>query len=527
MIYRPMLTVLIVDDEEPLRKEMSSYPWEDWGAELIGEARNGEEALAFCEQCEPDLVITDVTMPAMDGITLLRELRRRFPRMQVVLQTVHSDFAYAREAIRQEALDYLVKSNVEEEDLKRVLRKTEQAINQASLVVRSAKEERRWHCGKEMYALLHDTPAQEMDEGWRKFAERYDIMPEGPAALIQFKLISLPMDELYASRTVQDALHNWELDKADPLRWISLKSREYVVFAPFKQREALITETVQLMKQVQQHLSASFSYSDGEIDLIAVISAPFETGGELKLRFAENQAWEDARFYAPEPTSVYYGAPSLLRSATPEESAAVLNSFSLAASDYTRCKQEIQEVFIEWASQEAILPGELKELALRGVLRWPIDDTAEPERTLNRTLLEQASALTELSELLHRQLDMLYSSHPRKLRGEVAKAKQIIEEQYAEPFTLQNIAEQVGQLSAAYLGKLFREELGESFNEYVSKVRVQKAMQLLKAGDTKVYEIAEAVGIPNYRYFSLVFRKYTGFAPSDYKKNDHERNGRT
>ncbi|MEK3883298.1 helix-turn-helix domain-containing protein [Paenibacillus sp. PL2-23] len=203
-----------------------------------------------------------------------------------------------------------------------------------------------------------------------------------------------------------------------------------------------------------------------------------------------------------------------------------MNMLSLAGSDYAKCRQEIQQSFVPWACRERIHPAELKELAIRGLMRWQLlDGTVDAGRLLNRALLERAASAAELEELLLRGLDMLFSSQPRRLRGEVAKAKQIIEVQFAEPFTLQSIAEQVGHLSAAYLGKLFREELGESFNEYVSKVRVQKAIQLLKEGNTKVYEIAEAVGIPNYRYFTLVFRKYTGYAPSDYKKNEQERDG--
>ncbi|MEK3883299.1 response regulator [Paenibacillus sp. PL2-23] len=303
-IDQPMLTVLIVDDEEPLRKEMASYPWESWGAELIGEARNGEEALAFCEHCEPDLVITDVTMPAMDGITLLRELKRRFPRVQVVLQTVHSDFHYAWEAIRQEALDYLVKSNVEEEDLQRVLKKAEQAVQQASLAVRSAKEEKRWHCGKDMYALLHDTPPLSMNEGWQLFCERYGIASERSSSFIQFKLLSLPMDELYASRTIQDALIQWEQETGagGAMGWISLKARDYVVFASHTEKDKLIAEMEQLMERIYRQLSATFSYSDGEIDPIAIISEPFMTGMELRGRYLDNQIWEEARSMRQNPT---------------------------------------------------------------------------------------------------------------------------------------------------------------------------------------------------------------------------------
>src|SRR5690606_35977463 len=111
------LSVIIVDDELPLREELRSFPWEAHGAALAGEAENGEEALQLCYQHEPNVVVTDITMPVMDGLALFREIRTHFPATQVILLTCHSDFQYAREALRLGALDYFVKVTLDEDDL--------------------------------------------------------------------------------------------------------------------------------------------------------------------------------------------------------------------------------------------------------------------------------------------------------------------------------------------------------------------------------------------------------------------------
>lgn len=98
-------------------------------------------------------------------------------------------------------------------------------------------------------------------------------------------------------------------------------------------------------------------------------------------------------------------------------------------------------------------------------------------------------------------------------RPEVYRAIRIIREEYANPLTLTSVAEQVG-LSPQYLSRVFREQAGENFVEYLTRIRIQKAKDLVLEGHHKVYEIADMVGMPNYRYFSTLFRKIVGVSPT-------------
>ncbi|MDD9269745.1 helix-turn-helix domain-containing protein [Paenibacillus sp. GCM10023248] len=254
--------VLIIDDELPLRQELRSMPWSSFGAELVGEAENGEEALGLCESLKPNLVISDITMPIMDGLELFRIVKKRDPLIQFVLLTCHSDFHYAQEALKLGALDYFTKLSFDEGDMKAAVEKAREAIR------------------------------RETD------------------------------------------LRQYERER--------------------KRRDA----------------SQS---SKGE-------------AGDNK-----------------------------------------------------------------------------------------------------------------------------------KIRKEVQLAQRLIETKLGEPITLTSIAEEVG-LSSYYLSRLFREETGESFNDYVTRLRMEKAVHLLQSTPLKVYEVAEQVGIPSYRYFSQLFRNWTGVAPTDYKK---------
>ena len=111
-----MIQVLVVDDEKIVRKGLVSFiPWEQFGMTVVGEANNGENALAFLEKNKVDLLFTDLAMPVMSGIELMREISVKYPQIQVVVLTLHQDFEYVQEALRLGAIDYIAKTDLEKE----------------------------------------------------------------------------------------------------------------------------------------------------------------------------------------------------------------------------------------------------------------------------------------------------------------------------------------------------------------------------------------------------------------------------
>lgn len=116
-----MIKLLIADDEKMIREGLSkTIPWGEWGIELVGIAKNGLEALELCEKIHPNIVLTDVCMPKMDGLELMKEMRKTMPFIKVIILSGHDEFIYAKEAIKYGAVDYLIKPVIAEE-LKKVL----------------------------------------------------------------------------------------------------------------------------------------------------------------------------------------------------------------------------------------------------------------------------------------------------------------------------------------------------------------------------------------------------------------------
>jgi two-component system response regulator YesN len=126
-----MINVLIVDDDHLVRKGfIEMMPWASYGMRVVGEAGIGKKALEFMEGQPVDLLITDLAMPVMSGIDLMKEVRQRYPDMDMVVLTFHQDFELIQDALRLGALDYITKVELEHEQLDEVLRRVHKRIQE-------------------------------------------------------------------------------------------------------------------------------------------------------------------------------------------------------------------------------------------------------------------------------------------------------------------------------------------------------------------------------------------------------------
>lgn len=148
--------VLIVDDEEPLRTRLRMLDWKFLGATVVGEAEDGEEALEKCYKLNPDIVLLDITMPVMNGIQLLKQLKFKLPHIQVILLTCHNEFEYAQDAIKLGALDYLLKVSLTPLELKKSLLKAKTVIDQNNSLKEKIEFEKRNKKSQQFRSMLSD-----------------------------------------------------------------------------------------------------------------------------------------------------------------------------------------------------------------------------------------------------------------------------------------------------------------------------------------------------------------------------------
>jgi YesN/AraC family two-component response regulator len=129
-----IMRVLVADDEAPFREELASINWCDYGCEFVGAASNGQEALMMCIEFIPHIIITDITMPVMDGLDVLKQVHYSFPQVKTVLLTCHEDFSFVKEAIALGAVDYILKRDLCTQEILRVINKCRNLIEQESFI---------------------------------------------------------------------------------------------------------------------------------------------------------------------------------------------------------------------------------------------------------------------------------------------------------------------------------------------------------------------------------------------------------
>jgi two-component system response regulator YesN len=170
----------------------------------------------------------------------------------------------------------------------------------------------------------------------------------------------------------------------------------------------------------------------------------------------------------------------------------------------------------DWAFQRRLHPDAFKELTNEWRREWLKDDRTWPEFSQISKAVMRADTAQELVAVLIHEMDAVWD-HERKPRREIDDAMRYIKSNLGKSLTLSIVAEQVG-LSAHYLCRLFPEEKGVSFQEYIKQQRMEMAARLLRSTSLRIYEIACQVGVPSYRYFSSVFREYAGLSPTEYRR---------
>ena len=146
-----MYKLLIVEDEKAIAQGIAkSNPWEEWGFQVVGICANGEEAVAFIEQDKPDLVLSDIRMPKMDGIALMQYLNAQYPEIKIVILSGYNDFEYLQMAIRNHVAEYLLKPTLLEE-FEQLFRKMKQALDEE---VQRKEEQEAQIKSRESNALL-------------------------------------------------------------------------------------------------------------------------------------------------------------------------------------------------------------------------------------------------------------------------------------------------------------------------------------------------------------------------------------
>lgn len=528
-----MTKVVLVDDESIVRKGISlSVDWERYGVVIAGEAPNGEEALTKCLECRPDIVITDIRMPQMDGLELAGRLSEVLPKTKVIILSGYEDFAYAKRAIVLGVSEYLLKP-VNEDELVTAVEKLQNEIEEE----RSKKDSE--HLLKQnMMTIRSKFVRQILDSQWKT---KKEILEEAEKRKIdirgkRYAVFLMRMDQEY-QWTDKNGDFNRDLYRfaicnigeevlAEKVGKGILTFYENMDFAgilcmEYLERFSMTDILKEIQKKIWEYLKIEVSVGVGNI---------YQELTDLGISFREACEALDHKFYTG-PFSVQFFSEMVrevwgdMPYPSKEEKEAV---FALKEMDELGMKEALDKVFKHFRRSR---PKEYKvkddccrfaNILIQCAVEEGVDIYGSLGRGVNAyAQIQRLETLEEVQEWMEKLAERLrYGMEKGKTSRysvQVVHAMKYIKEHYQRDISLSELAEVAG-VSPNYLSRLFKEETGINFVDWLNKLRIEKAVQLMENSTMKIYEIAEKVGFSNYKYFSSIFKKITGHTPKQYQK---------
>lgn len=540
-----MYTLLIVDDEKWVRQGLSlTIDWMAEGIKLIGEAEDGEEALQRIQADSPDIIITDIKMPRMDGLDLIEALRNQQKKAHVIIISGYSDFNYAQKALKYGAYDYVLKP-IEETALLEVVRrcvsdleqenKRRHHLNEMSGRIRESLPLARQHFLEVLLLGRTISPLDNLEARWQALN-----MTLNQHCLIVFTIkihhwgarVEREKDRslirLALGNIAEEISMNWGQAVACPLE-NNVDTELAVLFsrgiAPYSKESymdgAFSNGMIALVDAARRYLGITISIGISGEGSMAKLAQCFEEAlYACSFAFYEGcgKVYDSAWFPMRENKfHVYIG---------PDGSWETRLIHAMKLGD-KRAVNELVEYLIEHLqsareqSSPLYVSRGLRVLLRNVVKKW---EAAHPtmkapgidifnERILNRdfTLAQLKQELPEV--ILQCACESRGTGSHKRI---IELGMQYSRQHFMTGISMNDVAEHL-YLNPSYFSKVFHEEVGETYSKYLIRLRMEKAKQLLKTSTLKIYEIAEQVGYADFRHFSKTFKEIEGMTPAQYR----------
>lgn len=528
-----MYKVFLVDDEIVVREGIrSNFPWEETDFVLAGEAPDGEIALSMLQDVKPDILITDIRMPFMDGLELCRQVSRSMPWVYIIILSGYDDFAYAREAISLGVIEYLLKP-VSGQELRTVLERIalriqEDKRRQASFLAyreqmasssRLSKEKLlvELYGGANFERIVKSARSMQMN----LLANHYLVMLLSPEPEPESE------ETLLNVQSVLERLAEGSGGTAYLSRSFFGGKAEYVLLvlgdnaADLEERAYGLAQSAHY--DVERSTGIRLLVTIGEdVQSLKDISASMQNARQIMEKLRAGSAQNDTRrimgaqdvIHEEEFTLPDMDAASLqeqLRYATTDDVDAVLDRYVAGMGDS--------------ASQSVMMANYLFVEIMMAASRIVRDNQGSPQEVIpeafraQNTMLTVDEVLPMCRDMLHRALSFRDSRGSARYGSVIRKARAFIDERYSDSnLTLHDVASHVA-LSNNHFCTVFSQEMGVTFTEYLTNLRITRARELLSTTAMRTGDVAYAVGYNDPHYFSYLFKKNTGLSPRDYRKD--------
>ena len=535
-----LYSIILVDDEEEVRKSIiKQIDWESAGFKVVGDAENGEDALEKIEVLEPDVVLTDIRMPYMDGLTLAEKIRQRYPSMKVVIFSGYDDFEYAQKAIKLNVTEYILKPvNVEEltSILKRIKSNLDEEIEEKRNVSRLRENYRKsLPIIREQFFndMVHRRLSDDLIES--KLRE-YDIPITGARKWV-IAAVDVEKSDDRSKKTL--SLHEEEeLIPISVMQIVREKLKSYCRFSLFQSTAE--AEMVVIAALDDDNTTTGLIDVLGDIckEAKRILEVPVTIGighsvtGLSKIAGSYQSAVEALGYKAVVGSgiTIYINDMEPVGSGKLEFDNADESDFISAVKFGPDEKIEAVTTRISGKLESAKVHYRQQQVYVFGVLNTIIQMIQQYDLNLEEILggeLEYLSVIDKLQKreefgdwllkTAHKMNQAINQERDITTRQVIQQAKQYIMDNYQNPdLSVEMICRHL-HMSPAYFSTMFKKETGQAYIAYLTEIRLNKAVELLNKTDDKTYVIASKVGYQEQNYFSYVFKKKFGVSPTKFR----------
>ena len=548
-----MLKIFLAEDEVIVRETIKRMiPWEELGFELVGEAADGEMALPLLIRQKPDLLITDIKMPFMDGLTLAKLAKKELPELKIVILSGYDDFNYAKQAISIGVEDYLLKpitKNALIERLSEIRSRYEHEKTQKEYYEKFQREMQAYekNSSRDFFETLV-CGSMDMMEVYKK-AEKLglDIVAEAYNILI----FTMNSEEDFSGQ--KEGYSEWEAESLEMLEDFFSDNTSAMLFrcnifsygVLIKgQKESIEKTTKEYVEKIQGILNRK----ESKREWFLAVGQSVERLSQIKKSYhTASRAFSQRYLYGE--NILYYDEMEMMGHRSGQ--ADTNDNAYLKKVDVNALNPAILQKFLSNGLQEetenfvkdyfyAIGQEPMESLVFRNYVilnvRFSVitflkglgcdTEGMEPENT-EEVLAESGknieSAIAYAEKMISQAIEIRDQNSGNKNRSILKTAVDFIDEHYMDEDISLNTAANVANVSSNHFSALFSQNMGQTFIEYLTTLRMNKAKELLRCTGMRSSEIAGEVGYKDAHYFSYLFKKTQGMTPSEYRKAREEK----
>ena len=543
-----MLKIFLAEDEVVVRETIKRMiPWEELGFELVGEAADGEMALPLLLRQQPDLLITDIKMPFMDGLTLARLAKKEIPGLKVVILSGYDDFNYAKQAIGIGVEDYLLKpitKNALIERLSEIRSRYEHEKTQKEYYEKFQREMQAYekNSSRDFFEALVDGSMDMMEVYKRAEKLGLDIVAEAYNVLI----FTMNCDEDFSGQ--RDEYSSWEAESLELLENFFAGHSSAMLFRSniFSygvllkgQRETIEENTRACVDEIRKILSRQ----DGRREWFLAVGQSVERLSQIQKSYhTASRAFSQRYLY--DENILYYDEMETMEH--PGGQAETEDNAYLQKVDVNALNPAILQKFLSNGLQEetenfvkdyfyAIGQEPMESLVFRNYVilnvRFSVIsfikglgcdtnemESADTEEVLAESGKNMESAIAYAKKMISQAIEIRDQNSGNKNRSILKTAVDFIDSHYMDEEISLNTVANVANVSSNHFSALFSQNMGQTFIEYLTSLRMNKAKELLRCTGMRSSEIAGEIGYKDAHYFSYLFKKTQGMTPSDYRK---------